>query len=40
MTTLWSFVIHHRLSILLIAGALVAIGYVYKHKDKLMPSKK
>ncbi|MEW9701914.1 hypothetical protein [Paenibacillus sp. SI8] len=36
MNTLWSTLSPYWLSIALIVGALAAIWYVYKHKDKLM----
>ncbi|WP_275901718.1 hypothetical protein [Paenibacillus sp. SYP-B3998] len=36
MNNLWQLLTHHWLSIALILGALVAVWYVYKHKDKLL----
>ncbi|MGG1518281.1 hypothetical protein ABE504_22875 [Paenibacillus oryzisoli] len=34
MSTLWRFITDHWLPICLILGALIAIWFVYKNKDK------
>ncbi|MFC5452203.1 hypothetical protein [Paenibacillus aestuarii] len=36
MGTLWNLITQHWLSIALIIGALLAIWFVYKHKDQLL----
>jgi hypothetical protein len=36
MTTLWEFLTRHWLSVILILGVIVAVYFVYKHKDEIM----
>ncbi|WP_283214721.1 hypothetical protein [Paenibacillus sp. HWE-109] len=36
MHNLWNFVSQEWLSLVLIVGVLVAVWFVYKHKDKLI----
>ncbi|MDD9271436.1 hypothetical protein ACFPES_30820 [Paenibacillus sp. GCM10023248] len=34
MSNLWTFIQHHWISLALILGAILAVWYVYKNKDK------